>query len=68
MARPADQNDRGATAWLARYFLGPASVGDPTTPIRPATAQERARDDQLHDSFERVVDAEGRTYLVERSN
>ncbi|TQL01822.1 hypothetical protein [Cellulomonas sp. SLBN-39] len=55
------------TAWLAKYLLGPASVAPPQRPGRPATDAEREREQGLQAGFERVQDAAGRTYLVDRS-
>lgn len=66
--RPQDDGRprRDVTAWLARYLIGPPQVGDPTEPLRPATEQERARDEALRSELVRVTDASGRTYLVSR--
>ena len=57
-----------ATAWLARYLLGPAQVSDPRRRGRAATAEEQARDRELQGGFERVTDASGRVYLVPRGD
>ncbi|GIG41248.1 hypothetical protein [Cellulomonas phragmiteti] len=53
-----------ATAWLARYLLGPAQVTDPRRRGRASTDAERAREGELRGGFERVRDASGRVYLV----
>ncbi|WP_448061336.1 hypothetical protein [Cellulomonas hominis] len=53
------------TARLVSLF-GPAQVGDHTAPERVVSADERERDDRLHLDLERVVGADGRSYLVER--
>jgi len=55
-----------ATAWLARYLVGPAQVTDPRLAGRAPTQAERAREGELHGGFERVRDASGRVYLVAR--
>ena len=57
-----------ATAWLARYLLGPAQVTDPRRAGREMTEDERAREGELRGGFERVVDASGRVYLVARDD
>ncbi|WP_444664978.1 hypothetical protein ACT17Q_04920 [Cellulomonas sp. CW35] len=58
---------RALTDWLARHLLGPAQVGDSREPARPTTEQEHAREQELRSTLVRVQDANGRTYLVERS-
>ncbi|UZN02016.1 hypothetical protein [Cellulomonas sp. S1-8] len=57
-----------ATAWLAKYLLGPAQVTDPRRAGRDSTDDERAREGELHGGFERVRDASGRVYLVARDD
>lgn len=57
-----------ATAWLARYLVGPADVADPRLHGRETTEAERAREGELRDDFERVVDASGHVYLVPRDH
>lgn len=54
------------TAWLARYLVGPAQLGDVTAPVRPPTQDERDRDEDLRAGFERRQEPSGRSYLVER--
>ncbi len=63
----ADGGSRGMrlTARLVSLF-GPAQVGDHTAPERRVSDDERERDDRLHLDLERVVGADGRSYLVER--
>ena len=56
---------RDMTEWWLTY-LGPAQVGDIRGPRKALTADERARDAELQQGFERVVDASGRSFLVER--
>ncbi|CAM5782057.1 hypothetical protein [Cellulomonas persica] len=67
MSRRDSEGGR-VTDWLARHLLGPAQVGDGREPVRPASADERARERELRTSLVRVQDASGRTYLVERSD
>lgn len=57
-----------ATAWLARYLLGPAQVSDPRRTGRDTTEAEQEREGALHDGFERVRDASGRVYLVAKGD
>lgn len=57
-----------ATAWLARYLLGPAQVSDPRRVGRATTDDEQAREGELRGGFERVQDASGRVYLVARGD
>lgn len=57
-----------ATAWLAKYLLGPAQVTDPRRAGRSADERERAREGELLAGFERVRDASGREYLVARDD
>ena len=57
-----------ATAWLARYLVGPAQVTDPRRAGRGATDAERAREGELRGGFERVRDASGRVYLVAKDD
>jgi hypothetical protein len=56
---------RDMTEWWLTY-LGPAQVGNIRGPRKALTADERARDTELQQGFERVVDASGRSFLVER--
>ncbi len=56
---------RDMTEWWLTY-LGPAQVGNIRGPRKALTDDERARDTELHQQFDRVVDASGRTFLVER--
>lgn len=44
--------------------FGPAQVGDSTTPIRPTTGEEDAREEALEHELVRKVGADGTTYLV----
>lgn len=67
MSRRDGESGR-VTDWLARHLLGPAQVGDGRAPVRPASEDERARERELRTSLVRVQDANGRTYLVERSD
>ncbi|NUU16740.1 hypothetical protein HP550_05690 [Cellulomonas humilata] len=53
------------TEWWLTY-LGPAQVGNIRGPRKQLTPDEVARDSELQADFERVVDASGRTFLVER--
>lgn len=64
MTRRTERLD--ATAWLARYLLGPAQVTDPRRAGRATTPAEREREGELQGGFERVQDASGRVYLVAR--
>lgn len=57
-----------ATAWLARYLVGPAQVTDPRRAGRDVTDDERAREGELRGGFERVRDASGRVYLVAKDD
>ncbi|WP_421734236.1 hypothetical protein [Cellulomonas sp.] len=56
---------RDMTEWWLTY-LGPAQVGNIRGPRKELTPDEVARDSELQAEFERVVDASGRTFLVER--
>ena len=56
---------RDMTEWWLTY-LGPAQVGNIRGPRKALTADEAARDSELQQQFDRVVDASGRTFLVER--
>ena len=56
---------RDMTEWWLTY-LGPAQVGNIRGPRKELTEDEVARDAELQAGFERVVDATGRTFLVER--
>ena len=56
---------RDMTEWWLTY-LGPAQVGNIRGPRKQLTVDEVARDTELQSGFERVVDATGRTFLVER--
>ncbi|WP_456847460.1 hypothetical protein [Cellulomonas sp. P5_C6] len=56
---------RDMTEWLVTY-LGPAQVGNIRGPRKALTDDERARDAELQQGFERVVDANGRSFLVQR--
>ncbi|WP_343048000.1 hypothetical protein [Cellulomonas humilata] len=56
---------RDMTEWWLTY-LGPAQVGNIRGPRKQLTPDEVARDSELQADFERVVDASGRTFLVER--
>ncbi|GEK19491.1 hypothetical protein [Cellulomonas xylanilytica] len=56
---------RDLTEWLLTY-LGPAQVGNPRGPRKVLSDDEVARDAELQQQFDRVVDARGRTFLVER--
>lgn len=53
-------------AMLLSVF-GPAQVGDPLAPDREVDAADRERDRALRTGFERVVGADGHSYLVERA-
>ena len=53
------------TEWWLTY-LGPAQVGNVRGPRKALTDDEVARDTELQQQFDRVVDAAGRTFLVER--
>ncbi len=44
--------------------FGPAQVGDLTAPTRPATPQDKARDEELNSQLERRISADGTPYLV----
>ncbi len=57
-----------ATAWLARYLLGPAQVSDPRRAGRAVSEAERSREGELRGGFARVQDATGRAYLVVRDD
>lgn len=50
--------------WLT--YLGPAEVGNIRGPRKDLTEDEVARDSELQQQFDRVVDANGRSFLVER--
>lgn len=56
---------RDMTEWWLTY-LGPAQVGNIRGPHKALTDDERARDAELQQGFERVVDASGRSFLVQR--
>ena len=56
---------RDMTEWWLTY-LGPAQVGNIRGPRKELTDDEVARDTELQQQFDRVVDARGRTFLVER--
>ena len=56
---------RDMTEWWLTY-LGPAQVGNIRGPRKDLTDDERARDTELQQQFDRVVDANGRPFLVER--
>ena len=56
---------RDMTEWWLTY-LGPAQVGNIRGPRKVLTDDEVARDTELQQQFDRVVDARGRTFLVER--
>ncbi|MEZ0449865.1 hypothetical protein [Cellulomonas sp. ICMP 17802] len=56
---------RDMTEWWLTY-LGPAQVGNIRGPRKALTDDERARDAELQQGFERVVDASGRSFLVQR--
>jgi len=56
---------RDMTEWWLTY-LGPAQVGNIRGPRKVLTDDEVARDTDLQHQFDRVVDASGRTFLVER--
>ena len=56
---------RDMTEWWLTY-LGPAQVGNIRGPRKVLTDDEVARDTELQQQFDRVVDASGRTFLVER--
>ncbi|WP_249667291.1 hypothetical protein [Cellulomonas fengjieae] len=56
---------RDMTEWWLTY-LGPAQVGNIRGPRKDLTDDERARDAELQQQFDRVVDANGRSFLVER--
>jgi hypothetical protein len=47
-------------------FVGPPSVGSPDGRGRAASEDERAREVEIRQSFERVTGPDGRPYLVER--
>ena len=57
---------RDMTEWWLTY-LGPAQVGNIRGPRKVLTHDEVARDAELQQQFDRVVDASGRTFLVERA-
>ncbi|MGN8245878.1 hypothetical protein ACTHAM_003007 [Cellulomonas soli] len=67
VAQPAGRPGWGrrATEWLLTY-VGPAQIGDPRRPARAATADERAREEELRTTLVREVGPDGTTYLVER--
>lgn len=44
-------------------FLGPAQVGNPVEPVRPASPDEAERDSTLRTGFRRVVGADGSVHL-----
>jgi hypothetical protein len=56
---------RDMTDWWLTY-LGPAQVGNIRGPRKVLTDAEVARDDELQQQFDRVVDASGKSFLVER--
>lgn len=43
--------------------LGPAQVGNPVAPLRPATVDEAGRDSALRTEFRRVVAPDGSVHL-----
>lgn len=45
-------------------IFGPAQVGDSTAPVRPASANEQQRDQNLRTELTRVVGADGHSYVV----
>ena len=61
----AKSKRRDMTEWWLTY-LGPAQVGNIRGPRKVLTDDEVARDTELQQQFDRVVDASGRTFLVER--
>ncbi|WP_426595533.1 hypothetical protein ACPPVS_08095 [Cellulomonas sp. McL0617] len=61
-----EKRRKDATEWLLTYF-GPAQVGNIRGRRRPLTPDERARDAQLRQEFERVVGPDGQAFLVERA-
>lgn len=48
--------------------FGPAQVGDSTTPIRPPTEDEDAREEALEHELTRVTAPDGSTYVVRASD
>jgi hypothetical protein len=58
-------NDRREAALLSVF--GPAQVGDPLAADREVADAHRERDQALRTEFVRVVGADGRSYLVERT-
>ena len=56
---------RDMTEWWLTY-LGPAQVGNIRGPRKVLTDDEVARDRALQQQFDRVVDASGTSFLVER--
>lgn len=47
-------------------FVGPPSVGSPDGRGRAVSDDERAREVEMRQTFERVAGPDGRPYLVER--
>ncbi|MFI2752885.1 hypothetical protein ACGIF2_05565 [Cellulomonas sp. P22] len=47
-------------------IFGPPQLGDHKAPLRPASAEERGRDQELRTTLARVVGPDGHAYLVER--
>lgn len=69
--RHTDRNTEGAKSKGLRLtekllpIFGPAQVGDSTTPIRPPSQDEDAREQALETELVRKVGPDGQTYLVE---
>ncbi|MBD9700237.1 hypothetical protein IGS67_12185 [Flavimobilis sp. GY10621] len=63
--RPQERTTGRAITDTLAHVLGPPQVGDYAAPIRPANAEERAREEELHTRFRRVVAPDGTVHLVD---